>query len=471
MSPSRLLPLGAALLACLSCSSSSSGGGGVHRFAIDSTEFPFTTPVGAPATSQWQAATRDLSCVLLAPDDTYIEITVTIPVNIEKRDKTGKTVWTSPPITFGDPTVGFDGKCSRDGNLQTFSMAMGADGSSFLVGQVRSPSGLATPAWKLGAALVDASGKIVWAKTLDDREAVTRMVSVLADPSGDFLVTASLEFSASGAIDADEYAILRVGNDGTVKKKAKVDPIHVPEYDHPGGQAPGSTVVRTTSLGTAFPLMQGMAATKDGGFVVVGSYNFGRAIACGTDDDPKDPTEGDSCPQQGSDGALLRYDAGLNLLWSRHYGDGYFTQLNLGHVAELGDGTFVATGSVVGGTPGQYDPPVEALSMGIDRDGTMRWVKSHPWGKKPGATFTQGGVAFEEVVQATAGDVDVVMAPPRGSACLLVRIHEDGTITRTQTLTESAAPFGANGRCWGVTGAKGILVRGEQTLFRFDPIP
>ncbi len=462
-----------AFVVCASsaCSSSSSSSSGAHRFAIDSTEFPFTTPLGPEVKPVWtMPANADFGCFTLTGDDASVVTDVrAFPVKFRKRDRSGKELW-STPVTFSDAMHGFEGKCSREGNLQVFAMTTALDGSIFAVGQVHAFGSSPDGSQKFGASLIDATGKLVWAKTLDDRELNVRMITVLADPTGDFLVTASLTAVASGSLDGTEEAIFRVSKDGAVKQKVKVDALHVPEYEHPGAPPMGS--VTAIPLGIADPLFEGIAPTKDGGFVVVGTYNWGRSIACGTDADPQDPSSPDDrCPQQGREGALLRYDAGMKLLWTRHYGDGYFTSLDLAHVAELGDGSFIATGSLVAGNPQQPDPPIEALAMGIDGDGNMRWVKSHPWGKRPGATFTKGGVAFEDVVATTSTDADVVMSPPTGDACLLVRIHEDGSITHVQTLTEPQKLFGAVGRCWGVRGASSFLVRGEQTFFRFDPIP
>jgi hypothetical protein len=452
----------ALLVGAFGCGSPSVAGS--TPIQITSTEFDFASPLGTQAVPNWEGVLRNSGnqpfAVLTADDGVIYPEFQAYPVSFVKVTKTGAVKWTTAVSFAGDPSFGFRSE------PESFAMTLTSDGSTFMVG------GLYTATTNgFGAALLGPDGTLVWAKTLDPRMVAVSNVTLLAQPSGDFIFTATLTNLANGNIDPVETKLYRIGRDGTVKATVKILPIHVAEYDHPGISAVVSTVLITTPLGESAPVIRSIVPMADGGFVVAGYYYFARLIRCGSEAAPADPpSPNEGCRQQGSDAMLIRYDGMLNEVWSKHYGDGFLTSVQPGNLTVLGDGSLLATGLVYPHGADQ-NPTVEALALSVAPDGALRWIQSHPWGKAPGTRLFDGVISFNQVLATTATDVVLVMATPTDSPCTLVRMRNDGTLLGVQPLVETMPNYGGTPyRCTGAAGGPGFLVHTLKTLFRFNPV-
>ena len=398
--------IGSFLLLCpiLACGSHDAAGDGPAGPLAEMVEFPFDKAFGPARPLAWSVNPFDsgADCWSLATPDGTLGFHHGDGV-LERR---GRGPQSDPPTWQLQLNYSL-GTCPK--------ISPTADGGVVLVSSTR-------------IVRLAADGKVLSDRALPYDERNKTFKSTLLS-SGNVAVSFTTT-PAAGSLDSVATVVAILDADGKETNRTPLPPVHLESADHPGV---GATKDRPPGLG--LPAVVAMAPTLDGGLVVTGGYDFYRYIECGSEGAPTDPTSS-SCGDSNGNGLIARLDATGKILWTTRLGDGYRTNTpRLNAVAVLSDGSILAVGFLIADHPKTIDPNVQALAVRLDAEGHQVWAKSFPWGKAPGATFVQG-TSFDAIAPREAGIADLVLHPPDGNPCRLVRLEASGKISQVRLLND-----------------------------------
>lgn len=411
-----------ALLVLTACSSDGGGGkAGQSGPKIEIVTAPFEQTLGAPVTREWS----------MSPFDPKISWTVGEDGSVFNYDNSGpglkkfshvdaSVVWTAPDPVYDDGSTLHNGELTgmKDGGVVR-------RGTLVLAGQ-NPDSALA-----MGLIRYGADGKEKWRHNeRNTQNDLTTGGGVIVLPSG-VLVTAMPQI-LEGAPAPQVYqapmafAMLDDG-DGHEIRRATLPEVNIPTI---GGYAIGG---KTPGYGK--PFVSALVATADGGFVAAGRFQFDASIACGSEDDPQLPPEGEQpCRLANDDGFVARFDAAGAHQWTARLGAVYGTpDMVVYSAAAQADGSVIAVGMIAAEVGIVATPHAQALAFRVDPTGTITWAKAFPWGTPPGALFIDG-TSFSGVIPSADNGADIILHPPMGVQCRYLHLDPSGAMTRLQIL-------------------------------------